>query len=292
MADLSVFGKFKTLGDYQQEGDKNALETALGIQKIQQQRSGRDLPAAIQVANEIQSAMQRGDGTYAQLLIDSAKIDPKGTIREFGLDRSVQAAPSSMQSGPIPTGPVKGLAGQGTTAAQDLGSLPPLPAYNEADPKINLVTPAVDTVQATGSIKPRPGIENVYATEAAAKERAKLQQQLELEPTIAAATKQAGLRSEYNEKGFQNLVKVQRDLAGQESRKVNLDRIYQKSLAAADSAFTTGFTGSLLSAARGSPAFDLAENVKTLRATAAFDTLQNMRNNSPTGGALRQRIRS
>jgi hypothetical protein len=52
------------------------------------------------------------------------------------------------------------------------------------------------------------------------------------------------------------------------------------------SEFTTGFTGGALSLVPGTPAFDLGRTLDTLQATAGFDTLQEMRNNSPTGGAL------
>ena len=54
------------------------------------------------------------------------------------------------------------------------------------------------------------------------------------------------------------------------------------------SAFTTGFGGSLLSAVAGTPAYDLAQDTNTLLANAGFTELQEMRDNSPTGGALGQ----
>lgn len=50
----------------------------------------------------------------------------------------------------------------------------------------------------------------------------------------------------------------------------------------------TGFTGSVMRLIPGSPAYDLAENLKTIDANSAFSALQEMRNNSPTGGALGQ----
>lgn len=48
---------------------------------------------------------------------------------------------------------------------------------------------------------------------------------------------------------------------------------------------TTGF-GSLASAVPGTPAHDLGQLLNTISANISFDTLQEMRNNSPTGGAL------
>ena len=50
--------------------------------------------------------------------------------------------------------------------------------------------------------------------------------------------------------------------------------------------WTTGFIGSQLSKVSGTPAYDLSQTLDTLLASAGFETLQEMRNNSPTGGAL------
>lgn len=49
---------------------------------------------------------------------------------------------------------------------------------------------------------------------------------------------------------------------------------------------TTGVGGSLLSWIPGSHAYDTSELLKTIRANVGFDRLQEMRKNSPTGGAL------
>jgi len=50
--------------------------------------------------------------------------------------------------------------------------------------------------------------------------------------------------------------------------------------------WTTGFIGSQLSKVPGTPAYDLSQTLDTLLASAGFETLQEMRDNSPTGGAL------
>jgi hypothetical protein len=50
--------------------------------------------------------------------------------------------------------------------------------------------------------------------------------------------------------------------------------------------WTTGFIGGQASRIQGSPAYDLSATLNTLKATAGFDRLQEMRDNSPTGGAL------
>jgi hypothetical protein len=49
---------------------------------------------------------------------------------------------------------------------------------------------------------------------------------------------------------------------------------------------TTGIVGAALSIVPGEPAYDLKQTIATLDAKGAFDTLQDMRKNSPTGGAL------
>lgn len=50
--------------------------------------------------------------------------------------------------------------------------------------------------------------------------------------------------------------------------------------------FNTGFVGDLAKSIKGTPQFDLYQDLLTIQANIGFDTLQNMRNNSPTGGAL------
>lgn len=52
--------------------------------------------------------------------------------------------------------------------------------------------------------------------------------------------------------------------------------------------WTTGFVGGAASRIEGTPAYNLSRTLDTLKATAGFDTLQQMRDNSPTGGALGQ----
>lgn len=50
---------------------------------------------------------------------------------------------------------------------------------------------------------------------------------------------------------------------------------------------TTGLIGGILNQVSG-PGYDLAQTLNTIKANIGFDTLQNMRQNSPTGGALGQ----
>ncbi len=52
--------------------------------------------------------------------------------------------------------------------------------------------------------------------------------------------------------------------------------------------WTTGLLGSGLAKIAGTPAYDLQANLATVKANIGFDRLQEMRDNSPTGGALGQ----
>lgn len=52
--------------------------------------------------------------------------------------------------------------------------------------------------------------------------------------------------------------------------------------------YTSGFMGSVTSNIPGTKAYDLSNTLNTVRANLGFDKLQDMRNNSPTGGALGQ----
>ncbi|WP_129136370.1 hypothetical protein [Luteimonas sp. YGD11-2] len=51
---------------------------------------------------------------------------------------------------------------------------------------------------------------------------------------------------------------------------------------------STGFIGARSRGIEGSPAFNLASEIETVKANLGFDRLQQMRDNSPTGGALGQ----
>lgn len=67
----------------------------------------------------------------------------------------------------------------------------------------------------------------------------------------------------------------------------NINNVIDQVIENADS-MTTGAGGALLGAIPGTSARDLQENLKTIEADAAFSSLQDMRDNSPTGGALGQ----
>jgi len=113
--------------------------------------------------------------------------------------------------------------------------------------------------------------------------------ELTMNPQIEAATKTSGLKADYLEKGRQSLPKMQRTLQSKELQEEFLQpKIADLNNRATNLWSATGFTGSLVGAIPGTPAADFAKDVGTLLANAGFDRLQEMRDNSPTGGALGQ----
>jgi len=100
-------------------------------------------------------------------------------------------------------------------------------------------------------------------------------------------------------------IKKQTDLAEREADKIIAKPKVDSSLSAQDaktgmldaeidqakdqaSIWTTGFLGAGTSWVPGTPAHDLSNTLATIKSNIGFDKLQEMRNNSPTGGALGQ----
>lgn len=123
------------------------------------------------------------------------------------------------------------------------------------------------------------------AANAAAKKEAETQAQKNVELTEDPKIEAAKLRAKYIEEGYQQLPKLQRSLQTRELKAEFLNPKIDSILQRANS-LTTGWTGSLAAAMPGTPAFDLKKDIDTLLAASGFDTLQEMRDNSPLGGAL------
>lgn len=162
------------------------------------------------------------------------------------------------------------------------------PEEQELARRIELgLNPRAGTVSATERISVDPQLTGQVAGSQAeitgAKEDAKLGSQLRNKPKIAAATKEAeiGVETAANEpKARAKLNSIMR----------KTDRVIDTIDDAVSSVDwqTAGFTGSIASAVKGTPAYDLKQNVITIKANLGFDALQEMRDNSPTGGALGQ----
>lgn len=128
--------------------------------------------------------------------------------------------------------------------------------------------------------------------QAAATERAKLQAQAEYLPQELAMRGQAAVEQAVGIERGKN--EAERD--AQAPKRI---QSYQQALAASQNVATsidkalgmigpmsTGFLGARSRGIEGSPAYNLAAEIETVKANLGFDRLQQMRDNSPTGGAL------
>jgi hypothetical protein len=120
------------------------------------------------------------------------------------------------------------------------------------------------------------------AEKTAAEEEAKLRQQLGLEPQIAEATKRAELGVEKGAELPKAKAKLNATLAKSKNVTDTIDRALLKV------GPTTAGLGSVVAGVPSSEAKDLSADLKTIKANLGFDELQEMRQNSPTGGALGQ----
>lgn len=104
----------------------------------------------------------------------------------------------------------------------------------------------------------------------------------------AAADKTTAVKeAEANVEGRQGLAKSGRSMAAAEISDDNLFRSLDNARRLS-SPWTTGFVGSVAKYVAGSPSSDLAIELQQVKANMGFGALQQMRDNSPTGGALGQ----
>lgn len=146
-----------------------------------------------------------------------------------------------------------------------------------------------------GGVSPlggQPVTQRSKEAEAAAVEAAKQRVQLDYLPQQQAIETQGAIdRAVGTERGK---AQVEREAAAPKRIKQ-----YEQSLAASKSVrdaldraidligpTTTGWVGARMRNIEGSDAFDLASQIETVKANLGFDRLQQMRDNSPTGGAL------
>lgn len=119
----------------------------------------------------------------------------------------------------------------------------------------------------------------VEANQAGAVEAARQQAQTDALAPRAAAEREATLTATSGTRG--SAIQSKEDQIGMLKDLVGVAKDQA-------SVWTTGFLGSNLSKVPGTPAYDLGRTLDTLQASAGFDKLQEMRDNSPTGGALGQ----
>lgn len=87
--------------------------------------------------------------------------------------------------------------------------------------------------------------------------------------------------------GIANLPKLKSSFRSQQIADKNLFRSLEKAETLAGP-WTTGFAGSMTQYVKGTPSSDLAITLRQVKASLGFASLQQMRDNSPTGGALGQ----
>lgn len=101
-----------------------------------------------------------------------------------------------------------------------------------------------------------------------------------------AFNKQAGkLAAEKQAGAGKAATKTEEALEKNESLTSKIDKVISQ---VNETNFATGGIGSVMKDIPGTKAHDILSNIDTIRANLGFDKLQNMRDNSPTGGALGQ----
>jgi len=101
---------------------------------------------------------------------------------------------------------------------------------------------------------------------------------------LAEAERQKGLGKGQAE-GQLALPKAERALRSYEIKSENVNSLIDTATQQAGP-WTTGFAGSLGAFVAGTPAHDLSKTLTAIQANLGFESLQDMRDNSPTGGAL------
>lgn len=147
-----------------------------------------------------------------------------------------------------------------------------------------LVRTPAGQVSAEYPVTPKPqDMPGFKASVAGAQEGAKLNQQLEIKPQIEAATATAKGQAE-------KAIAAPKLKSAYESAKAKTKRVSGviDSVINRVNGWTAGAGGTLLSKFPGTAAADLEADMKTIKANLGFSELQQMRDNSPTGGALGQ----
>lgn len=269
-------------------------------------KADADLPSALQIANEMQNQLKiiRDPNTSQQQ--KQSALERYNMIgqaaKTYGFDRGVEYGlgtfrtpdfnPNANQPSMIPDGGYGAEPPIGSPLADFSGGFPDIAsgqgpvlddmALEQLAQSIPDVSPAI-TPRAMSGYGEATG--SIAADKARMEEQAKKGVQLALDPLIEAEKTGAKSEATYLAEGKQALPLQQRALEAAELRDDFLTAKADEVLAQANS-FTTGFGGSLTEAVAGTPAYNLKANVDTLLANAGFDRLQEMRDNSPTGGAL------
>lgn len=311
MANLGIYGGLKTLGDYMNEEEKRRLlqqqaESELaqrqGELQIQQQKlnaiaEGRsvdgNIPATIQIANEIQKALKAGDIERAKLLQQVHKTFDRG----FDPYAGMQSQPQIMQA------PMQPQMQQPMTE-RPMPAMQPAPNQQAAvDDIMGMIDSGVVPPQNRQGFASVPGYDEALARreamKASATEQAKLQQQLQYKPQVKAAEMRQQLEYEPKIKEATDFATAKGEFAGALPRLESSVKDAERKSSVVRSAFNTifplikesnlGNIGDIAASVRKTgEAATLRAQLDLIKANLGFDELQAMRDNSPNGSAVGQ----
>lgn len=251
------------------EGAPAELRT---FQAMTQGMSPEDIERARRVALGIEGratsagmSMQKitgPDGREYAVVFDPRTGQPRPVLMEElfeGGPAPVPQTPTAPPAAPPAPPPANALA---TTAP----TVPPVPS----------AAPATPPVSAPRTPVASPTPEERKRLEALGTERGR--QQAEADPLPGSKEFRERRKAEIT--GRQILRRAEEQLG-------TIDRV-ASSLMDRAGMWTAGFLGSALARIPGTPAHDFARDLETLKAVIGFDELQQMRDASPTGGALGQ----
>lgn len=276
-----LFGNIRTPEDYRRareqfELNKQLKRGQLDVQraKIEQAQAEAanpmgNAPAALQINSAIQDSLNK-----AKELEQAG--NPEGAKQYYDTANRIAWLTRSQAYGVDTFGP------QGNTPETFKPFKPQAPAETQSQAQGEYV-PTGQSIMPSGGSSIAQQLAAKAGMEAGAKERSKLEQQRLLKPQIEAGVMDAKGLAERR----QGYTKAQSALKSfQQQADIVVDNV-DKALELADSGWATGY-GSLLSPLPNTEARKLRNYLDTIKANVGFDKLQQMRDNSPTGGALGQ----
>jgi hypothetical protein len=301
MADTSLYGRLPGMEAYRQQNIDRTRQRSLQDEQLALEREkltrGASLPATVQIANEIQNALKSGDIERANLLHQVHKTMDRGVL-PYGMgapfqyqDPAAQDMPMGMPQGlemspPQTTAPpsLQQFGRQGVMA----GTYAPqaIPGYGEA-------------------------IGGIAAAKRGMEERAKLEQQMALQPQIRGMEQQVVRDVELamqpkidaaRQEAVGGIPEREKQAASDQRRQEQLARsegnvvqdanralqILEENMARVGPTTAAGGFGAVLQYIPATDAYALNTLLESVKSNISIQELQSMREASPTGGALGQ----
>lgn len=259
------------------EAEREAQETE-AINK-QRQEDPAGLARSIGISEELVKTMD------ARTLRDVAKQVSIKRATTSPLQQAVQSRIGQIMGMPLPSSAPTGAAPAPSGAA-------PAPALAApAGMGAPAAAPAEGAAPALADGRMTPSMARAIASDPIilagnpelAKQYAEIAEKLE---TPGAREGQI-LRARSEAQRLENMPKVELSIANRQQQ-ANLVKQTIDDALKETGFFTTGGVGRLAAALPGTPAYDLARRIETIKANIGFNELQRMRDESPTGGALGQ----